>query len=109
MGVCHRISSPRGGGLVTLTVTNPHLAPPMPVWGVVGHNIDRCINLGGGGGGSWVSFFFWGGGGRGELSCWGEGGGASPATPSLLDETLLEGIMKNPMEPCTCCCITHRR
>ena len=21
----------------------PHLAPPMPVWGVVGHNIDRCI------------------------------------------------------------------
>ena len=43
MGVCHRISSPRGGGLVTLTVTNPHLAPPMPVWGVVGHNIDRCI------------------------------------------------------------------
>ena len=43
MGVCHRKSSPRGGGLVTLTVTNPHLAPPMPVWGVVGHNIDRCI------------------------------------------------------------------
>ena len=43
VGVCHRISSPRGGGLVTLTVTNPHLAPPMPVWGVVGHNIDRCI------------------------------------------------------------------
>ena len=27
MGVCHRISSPRGGGLVTMTVTNPHLAP----------------------------------------------------------------------------------
>ena len=27
-----------------MTVTNPHLAPPMPVWGVVGHNIDRCIN-----------------------------------------------------------------
>ena len=26
-----------------MTVTNPHLAPPMPVWGVVGHNIDRCI------------------------------------------------------------------
>ena len=45
MGVCHRISSPRGGGLVTMTVTNPHLAPPMPVWGVVGHNIDRCIRL----------------------------------------------------------------
>ena len=45
MGVCHRISSPRGGGLVTLTVTNPHLAPPMPVWGVVGHNIDRCITM----------------------------------------------------------------
>ena len=45
MGVCHRKSSPRGGGLVTLTVTNPHLAPPMPVWGVVGHNIDRCINF----------------------------------------------------------------
>ena len=43
MGVCHRKSSPRGGGLVTLTVTNPHLAPPMPAWGVVGHNIDRCI------------------------------------------------------------------
>ena len=43
VGVCHRISSPRGGGLVTMTVTNPHLAPPMPVWGVVGHNIDRCI------------------------------------------------------------------
>ena len=45
MGVCHRKSSPRGGGLVTLTVTNPHLAPPMPVWGVVGHNIDRCITM----------------------------------------------------------------
>ena len=44
VGVCHRISSPRGGGLVTMTVTNPHLAPPMPVWGVVGHNIDRCIS-----------------------------------------------------------------
>ena len=27
-----------------MTVTNPHLAPPMPVWGVVGHNIDRCIS-----------------------------------------------------------------
>ena len=26
-----------------MTVTNPHLAPPMPIWGVVGHNIDRCI------------------------------------------------------------------
>ena len=44
VGVCPRISSPRGGGLVTMTVTNPHLAPPMPVWGVVGHNIDRCIS-----------------------------------------------------------------
>ena len=43
VGACHRISSPRGGGLVTMTVTNLHLAPPMPVWGVVGHNIDRCI------------------------------------------------------------------
>ena len=45
MGVCHRISSPGVGGLVTTTGTNPHLAPPMPVWGgggggVVGHNID---------------------------------------------------------------------
>ena len=45
VGGCHRISSPRGGGLVTMTVTNPHLAPPMPVWGVVGHNIDRCITF----------------------------------------------------------------
>ena len=44
MGVCHRMS-PRGRGLVTMTVTNPHLAPPMPVWGVVGHNIDRCITM----------------------------------------------------------------
>ena len=30
---------PRGGGLVTMTVTNPHHVPPMPVWGVVGHII----------------------------------------------------------------------
>ena len=58
VGVCHIA---RGGGLVTMTVTNSHLAPPMPIWGVVGHKIDRCIRghlqtifvrlTGGGGGG----------------------------------------------------------
>jgi hypothetical protein len=26
-----------------MTIANPHLAPPMPIWGVVGPNIDRCI------------------------------------------------------------------
>ena len=59
-------------------------------------------------GGSCVSFFLGGGGGGGgELL---GGGGSFPCDPPLLDETLLEGIMKNPMEPCTCCCcITHRR
>ena len=46
----------------------------------------------------------WGGGG---VELLGGGGEASPETP-LLDETLLDGIMKNPMEPCTCCCVTNR-
>ena len=49
---------------------------------------------------SWGEVELLGGGGR---------GGELPLRSPLLDETLLEGIMKNPMEPCTCCCITHRR
>ena len=36
--------APRGGAFVLANMTNPHLAPPSPVGGVVGHNIDRRIN-----------------------------------------------------------------
>ena len=35
--------APRGGAVVLANMTNPHLAPPCPVGGVVGHNIDRRI------------------------------------------------------------------
>ena len=35
--------APRGGAFVLANMTNPHLAPPSPVGGVVGHNIDRRI------------------------------------------------------------------
>ena len=35
--------APRGGAFVLADMTNPHLAPPSPVGGVVGHNIDRRI------------------------------------------------------------------
>ena len=35
--------APRGGAFVLANMTNPHLAPPCPVGGVVGHNIDRRI------------------------------------------------------------------
>ena len=37
--------APRGGAFVLANMTNPHLAPPSPVGGVVGHNIDRRIML----------------------------------------------------------------
>ena len=33
----------RGGAFVLANMTNPHLAPPSPIGGVVGHNIDRRI------------------------------------------------------------------
>ena len=36
--------APRGGAFVLANMTNPHLAPPSPVGGVVGHNIDRRIS-----------------------------------------------------------------
>ena len=35
--------APRGGAFVLANMTNPHPAPPSPVGGVVGHNIDRRI------------------------------------------------------------------
>ena len=35
--------APRGGAFVLANMTNPHLSPPSPVGGVVGHNIDRRI------------------------------------------------------------------
>ena len=35
--------APRGGAFVLANMTNPHIAPPSPVGGVVGHNIDRRI------------------------------------------------------------------
>ena len=35
--------APRGQAFVLASMTNPHLAPPSPVGGVVGHNIDRRI------------------------------------------------------------------
>ena len=37
--------APRGGAFVLANMTNPHLAPPSPVGGVVGHNIDRRISF----------------------------------------------------------------
>ena len=37
--------APRGGAFVLANMTNPHLAPPSPVGGVVGHNIDRRITF----------------------------------------------------------------
>ena len=37
--------APRGGAFVLANMTNPHLAPPSPVGGVVGHNIDRRITI----------------------------------------------------------------
>ena len=37
--------APRGGAFVLANMTNPHLAPPNPVGGVVGHNIDRRITV----------------------------------------------------------------
>ena len=37
--------APRGGAFVLANMTNPHLAPPCPVVGVVGHNIDRRISF----------------------------------------------------------------
>ena len=38
--------APRGGAFVLANMTNPHLSPPSPVGGVVGHNIDRRITVG---------------------------------------------------------------
>ena len=35
--------APRGGAVVLANMTNPHLSPPSPIGGVVGHNIDRRI------------------------------------------------------------------
>ena len=37
--------APRGGAFVLANMTNPHLDPPSPVGGVVGHNIDRRITI----------------------------------------------------------------
>ena len=84
-------------------------------WGEAGSVFGRGGGGGGGGGLSCnhiaVSPFWKGGGGGGGVELLGGGGGVLPLRPPLIDETLLEGIMKNPMEPCTCCCccITHRR
>ena len=36
-------AAPRGGAFVLANMTNPHLFPPSPVGGVVGHNIDMRI------------------------------------------------------------------
>ena len=39
------IKLPPGGGAVDVGYgSNPLYSPPFPVWGVVGHAIDRCIS-----------------------------------------------------------------